>query len=150
MRVRPVDYSRFGETLNRIRCPVPNAEPYYDAMSDGLVWSDETALIEKLKLDSDFEWHLISALRPVWHHRARLICGESSDYQPQWIQAKCTFPDWIGFLPERTGPDDDLAALFVAKSRVFARQMERCPEALERLMRWRKIAKQREEDWNSK
>ena len=145
MRVRPVDYSRFGETLNRIRFPDPNAEPNYDAMSDGLIWSDESALIKRQNFDLEVEWHLISALRPVWHHRARLICGESSDYEPQWIQANSAFPNWIGFLPERTGTDDDHAALFVAKSKVFAHQLERCPEALDRLERWRKIAKQREE-----
>jgi hypothetical protein len=94
--------------------------PFYDAMSDGLVWPDETP---------PRDYDVLSITRFLWHHRARLIQGlTTSRYQTQWDEGLRLFPEWIGFHPSRTSPNPQLAWLFESKSKSFGRSLQACPE----------------------
>lgn len=86
-----------------VRHAAPDAEVFYDMLSDGLVWSDE--------LPQEFlrDIHLV---RPVLRHRTCIILGEPSHYEPWWNEAKRLFPDWVGFLAARAVPSEALRKLY--------------------------------------
>ena len=83
--------------LNGIITPNPDAELSYCLLAAAVHWSDE-APIELVGV------HVIHGLRPVFHHRTRMMLGEDSGHRDIWRFAQTLFPAWIGFAPERCNP----------------------------------------------
>lgn len=82
--------------LNAICEPDPTATPFYEIMSDALVWSDE----KHPSLTSE----IIFALRQLWHFRTRCILQNERIENKVVERCAALFPNWIGFLPERWIP----------------------------------------------
>jgi hypothetical protein len=78
-----------------------DAQPGYDMMSDGLIWTDEIPFPDGRILFVIPNW---SVIRYVFHNRTRLILGEpvNADYRQICEEAKRRFPKWPGFAPERS------------------------------------------------
>jgi hypothetical protein len=91
--------------LDGIRTP-GSREPFVDAMSDALVWPDET--------DSSTPMEVIWALRFVRHYRTGLILGEARPHAEFWQLARELFPHWVGFLPSRCELSPRLAEIYHA------------------------------------
>lgn len=84
------------------------AQPFYELLSDGLVWPDEAPADRPAQ-----DWWEVRAL---WHHRAGLILDQPSpDSFPEfWEIGLRLFPDWPGFLPQRRAPSNELKSLIQA------------------------------------
>ncbi len=69
----PISLHSLAPVMRDVRHAVENSKPFYDMLSDALVWSDE--------LPPTFvrEFHL---LRPVLRHRTSLILVERSEFEP--------------------------------------------------------------------
>jgi hypothetical protein len=74
--------------------PDPQARPRYDMLSDAVVWLDE---------GPDLPPNLNAwCLRQLWRCRTCKIIGIPVEHEALWDRAKELFPEWIGFLPERS------------------------------------------------
>jgi hypothetical protein len=94
----------------------PNAVPFFDLMSGGLVWSDERQANVRA----------VWALRPLWMYRTSVLLGvPDTRHSALWQEAQRIVPDWIGFHPARCTPSPELAALAVKLSREGAREVNR-------------------------
>ncbi len=68
------------------------ARPWFDYMSGGVVWTDETRT----------SGSLLDAIRPLFYHRSVLIMESAdSEWADYWLTAKTLVPNWIGFHPSR-------------------------------------------------
>src|SRR5215813_628912 len=79
----------------------PSSEPFYDMMSDALVWEDEM-------LFAGLSAEQMGCLRTIFRYRTSLIVGSPDQrFQQLWklLTAKC--PQWIGFSPSRCTPSDE-------------------------------------------
>jgi hypothetical protein len=78
------------------------ARPFYEYMSGGLVWTDETHA----------SGEIINALRMLFRCRTQLLlrttCNEWADY---WNAAHEIVPKWVGFHPSRCTPSEKLCRL---------------------------------------
>jgi len=73
----------------------PKSQLMFSLISDAIYWTDE--LPECLKK------HEEDALRFILNYRTKIICGiEDDTIKPLWTRATQAFPEWIGFLEERT------------------------------------------------
>ena len=82
------------------------AELCYNEFAGAIFWDDEVPFGE---LSLEAQNGLTSALG----YRTSLAIGKpEAEFLPYWEVAKITFPDWIGFLPERTNPDSEILELF--------------------------------------
>jgi hypothetical protein len=70
--------------------PDPQARPQYDGLADAVVWIDEGAPVPM-----NLMWCL-------WRCRTCKIIGVPIEHEALWNRAMELFPEWIGFLPERT------------------------------------------------
>jgi hypothetical protein len=102
------------------------AKPYYEVLSDALVWRDE--LPESRVLSTIKNWQV---LRLVLHVRTKLIRGEPIErYEKDlWDEARILFPEWPGFAPWRSSPD--LRGLLVELSADSRRELEEFERELE-------------------
>lgn len=91
------------------------SDPFYDMMSDALVWRDEVPLSAGSPPTCDTD--PLDVLRYVWHHRTRLILQQPSPYGETWDRVKSLAPNWIGFGASRCTPCDALARRFEQLSR---------------------------------
>jgi hypothetical protein len=84
----------------------------YELLSGSLVWSDEIPTDVWLRN----EW-----LRYVLNYRTGLIIGDPDPtLAVVWREAVGYFPNWIGFLPERTSYDSKLTEFYhKERSRLF-------------------------------
>ena len=81
-----------AELLNSIDRSRWFARPFYEYLSGGLVWNDET----------DVSFDATNVLRPLFRHRSILILGEDDDtWSEYWHIAKELIPNWIGFRSSR-------------------------------------------------
>jgi hypothetical protein len=104
--------------LNQLR-PNPDAEPFYDWLSGGLLWTDEIPDMSKVSPP------VFAALRGVLWYRTALIFGEPKNQdkalssqmealfgsfsaeakanhnEALWLKGQQLFPDWPGFAPAR-------------------------------------------------
>ena len=88
--------------LNDLSSPSPTATVFYEAMSGGLVWTDE-------KIRDVPSEVVIWALRPLWTYRSSIICGApEAKWQDYWNACPVLFPKWIGFRPERMRSSHEL------------------------------------------
>ncbi|MCW5768992.1 MAG: hypothetical protein KIT19_09930 [Phycisphaeraceae bacterium] len=83
----------------------PDAEPQYCILSDAVVWIDEAPFYDV----KPSKWWYI---RLVWDCRTKLVLGREIDQPEVWAAAHRCFPEWIGFMPERCEPTDELRALY--------------------------------------
>jgi hypothetical protein len=86
----------YADHLNRIRWPRFGL-PFYDLMSGGLVWTDETRhLFERTPTET------IWALRALWAYRTSLMLGNPrEELAAYWRFGLSRFPRWVGFRPAR-------------------------------------------------
>jgi hypothetical protein len=94
-----------AEHLNAINAPQASPTIFYDMLSGGLVWSDET--------DKSTPTKVIWALRPIFAYRTGLILDRPRDeFKGHWEHAMSLFPKWVGFQTERRQPTPELLAIF--------------------------------------
>lgn len=80
--------------LNSIRRPRLFRKVFYELMSGGLVWTDET--------HGSTPREVKNSLRIIFAYRTSLLLGEPRDeFKPYWDQSLELFPRWVGFRPER-------------------------------------------------
>lgn len=104
MNTAPRDYSEplsalreHAEHLNSIRRPKLFRKVFYELMSGGLVWTDETRASTPREVKN--------SLRLVFAYRTSLMLGEPrEEFKHVWDQCLELFPRWVGFRPERRGP----------------------------------------------
>jgi len=99
-----------------LHTPSPGAQPTYDMITDSLVWSDELP---------DAQPNLWWAIRPVLHHRTCIILQRASTAGSWWNRAIELFPEWVGFLPTRQTPTEDLRALYLSAVKIAEESMDR-------------------------
>jgi len=74
-------------------------------MSASIIWRDELPPPEKRGLAH--AW----GLRPTFGYRASLILGKPDrSLEEYWTLGERLFPDWVGFRPERSAPDPEIAS----------------------------------------
>ncbi|MBX3318149.1 MAG: hypothetical protein KF902_14930 [Phycisphaeraceae bacterium] len=88
--------------------PQQGCEPRYCVLSDAVAWLDEAPFDR----EEEFATCGITNVRLLWHHRTRLVLGQESRAAELWEVALREFPTWIGFMPERCEPTDELRALY--------------------------------------
>lgn len=98
------DIQRIAKYFRPLKVAAPDAAPFYDMLSDAIVWRDE------LPPDGSSEkWWQI---RLVLNHRTCLLLSRPSDFEHLWIAAKGSFPEWIGFAHERCAPTEVLRTIY--------------------------------------
>lgn len=113
---------QYAGRLNRIDAPSPEATPFYEIMSGGLVWSDEKI--------SDIPSEAIWALRPLFAYRASLILGEPEEkWRSYWNECRTLFPRWIGFHPDRQRQAPELVICLKKEKANMLRELEAGLEA---------------------
>lgn len=94
-----------AEHLNAISSPGWPPKIFYEIMSGGLVWSDETTS----KTPTEVIW----ALRPIFAYRTSLMLGKPrEELQPMWNLGLSRFPKWVGFRPDRRQATPELLLLY--------------------------------------
>lgn len=89
--------------LDSINTPAPAAKVFYEIMSGGLVWSDET---NRGSTPVKVVWEL----RKLWAYRTQLILNDGEPDDEFWDRCLELFPNWVGFLPARRKPTPELLA----------------------------------------
>lgn len=92
------------------------SRPFYEIMSDALVWRNETTASTPTRL--------VGALRPLFHHRTGLILGEQWRFAEEWQLGLRLFPHWVGFHPSRCRPSRRLAEIYRASKADFQRDLD--------------------------
>jgi hypothetical protein len=96
----------------------PTADIFYEAMTGGLVWTDETICLKGATVEE------IGCLRILWRYRTSLILqNPDSHCEALWNQARRDYPEWIGFDSARCTPDEELVALYEKQSKKTARAL---------------------------
>lgn len=109
----------FAPSLNKISEPDPTATVFYEIMSGGLVWTDETV--------GGLPTKVIWALRPLYAFRTSLIVGAPSEkWRPYWETCVAIFPKWIGFREERSHATPELLRI-LSKGK---KTLDRCLKTL--------------------
>lgn len=111
-----------AQLLNSINRPKWFARPFYEYLSGGLVWTDET----------DVSFESINVLRPLFNHRSVLILGKNNDtWAAYWRIAHELFPKWIGFRPSRCESTPQLRKLIRAGRLKMHRECRQLEEDME-------------------
>lgn len=97
------DIQRIAKYFRAIRVPAGDAAPFYDMLSDAIVWSDE------LPGGSSEKWWQI---RLVLNHRTCLLLSRPSAHGHLWEAAQKSFPEWVGFSDSRCRPTEDIRKLY--------------------------------------
>src|SRR6266852_1600062 len=85
--------TQYAEHLNAINTPAKSPRIFYEIMSGGLVWTDET--------DQTTPVEVIWTIRFLVAYRTGLILNKPRDeFNPIWEHALSLFPQWVGFRPE--------------------------------------------------
>jgi hypothetical protein len=94
----------------------PTATPFYEAMSDGLIWTDE-----KIHDLSEAE---LGCLRCIFRVRTSMPM-ETPDlrFEVLWAEVLKKCPQWIGFTPSRIAPSETLKALYAQSKKRWNRQL---------------------------
>lgn len=80
--------------LNSINRKRMFSKVFYEVMSGGLVWTDETK--------SNTPTDAIQALRFLFAYRTSVMVGNPrEELKRMWDESQLLFPDWIGFRSER-------------------------------------------------
>jgi len=99
--------SEFSDHLNSIRWP-RFGHPFYDILSGGLVWPDETR-----QLFRPTPPHVIGALRTLWAYRTSLMLNKPRQELAEfWQYGLEHFPRWVGFHPDRRQPTPALLKIY--------------------------------------
>jgi hypothetical protein len=78
-----------------------SAKPFYDMMSGAVVWAGEVV--------SGLTTGQLGCLRSLFRCRTNLILNEpDKKFDGIWEAFQEACPNWIGFLPERSGRDEQL------------------------------------------
>src|SRR5688572_22563923 len=86
----------YADHLNRIRWR-RFGFPFYDLMSGGLVWTDETRHLLR-RTPTEVIW----ALRALWAYRTSLMLDNPREELAEyWRFGLSRFPRWVGFRPAR-------------------------------------------------
>jgi hypothetical protein len=94
-----------AEHLNAIGEPQASPTIFYDILSGGLVWSDETV--------KSTPTQVIWTLRRIFAYRTGLILDRPRDeFKGYWKHAISLFPKWVGFRTERRQPTPELLAIY--------------------------------------
>ncbi len=112
------DIRRIAKYFRRRSVAATDAAPFYEMLSDAIVWTDE------LPHSSSEHW---SEIRLVLNHRTSVMLSRPSKYEHLWLAAKESFPEWVGFLPERSAPTEAVRKLYVDG---FARMQREFDELL--------------------
>jgi len=81
------------------------ARPFYEYMSGGLIWTDET----------NVSGEMLDALRLLFHCRTQLIMqSPQKEWAEYWAAAHKIAPNWVGFHANRCAPTEKLRKLVLA------------------------------------
>jgi hypothetical protein len=108
---------QYAGHLNSIRWRRWFARPFYEVMSDAIVWTGETNKVTPVRL--------IWALRPVFHYRTGLILGEQRRFPDEWQLGLKLFPRWVGFHPSHCRPSPRLAEIYRVGKAALQRDLEK-------------------------
>src|SRR5688572_13853330 len=88
------ELAKYADHLNGIRRPRWFARPFYEIMSGALIWTDERTRQTPVEV--------VWALRFLWAYRTSLMLNEPrEEIGEYWQFGVSTFPEWVGFRPER-------------------------------------------------
>jgi hypothetical protein len=97
----------YADHLNGIHWP-RSGFPFYDVMSGGLVWTDETRRFFR-RTPTEVIW----ALRALWAYRTSLMLNEPrEELAGFWQYGLARFPRWVGFRPQRRKPTPKLLEIY--------------------------------------
>ena len=106
-----------AKRLDSIDTPSPDATPFYEIMSGGIVWSDEKI--------TDVPSEVVWALRPLFAYRASLIVGAPEEkWRAYWAECQKLFPRWIGFRADRQRQAPELVVLLKKGEAAMLRDLE--------------------------
>jgi len=95
----------YAAHLNCIRKPKLFKKVFYELMSGGLVWTDETR--------PGTPWEVTNSLRLIVAYRTSLMIDEPRDeFKGIWKESLQLFPDWIGFREDRREPIPKLMDIY--------------------------------------
>lgn len=83
----------------------PGTEPLFCILSGAVVWPDEAPFCDV----KPSKWWYI---RHVWGCRTQLVMGQEVGQPDVWAAARRCFPEWIGFMPERSEPTAELREIY--------------------------------------
>jgi hypothetical protein len=99
----PADLEAAAPAFRLVSRPDPRARPRYDLLADAVVWPDEFPLLPP---------RLSGCVRLLWRSRTCRLIGAPIEHEEWWKRGMELFPEWIGFLPERTTPSAALAGIY--------------------------------------
>ena len=99
------ELTHYARQLSALSTPSSSDNVFYDIMSDGLAWRDET--------DDTTPVRVVWALRFIIAYRTSLMLDRPrTDLADVWNHACSQFPDWVGFRPERRQPTPQLIEVY--------------------------------------
>jgi len=97
--------TEYADHLNTINKAHWFPRVFYEVMSGGLVWSDET--------NAETPTEVIWALRFLVAYRTGLMLNQPKPkFQVYWDHGLSMFPRWIGFRPNRWTPTNKLLNIY--------------------------------------
>ena len=110
-----------ADHLNQIDSPGESPRVFYEFLSGGLVWTDETTKATPIEVIWD--------LRFLVAYRTGLILAKPRDeFKLLWDHSQSLFPRWVGFRPERSQPTPELLDIY-RRGRI---SLEKCLRDMER------------------
>jgi len=95
-----------------------NAEFGYHGLADAVYWDDE--IPNDLSEDAD------NGLRFILRYRTTVLLGEpDAQWARFWEKGKASFPDWIGFSPDRIAPNDAISEFYKESAGVFSDDIDK-------------------------
>ena len=90
--------------------PTADAQPFFDLLSGGIVWTDERPTFPTSAEE-------LGAVRALWSYRTSLYMGTPREaFAGLWWLARSVAPRWPGFLPERLQPAEEIRQLVPRKA----------------------------------
>ena len=90
---------QFISAMNHQKCN-PKAQCSFEMFAGGLVWEDESSVINMQTPSSDIRY-----FRILIAYRSSLIMGdERYEFRSIWQELHQAFPHWLFFLPQRRSP----------------------------------------------
>ena len=94
-----------ADHLNAICRPGFRAQVFYELMTGGLMWRDET--------NSKTPGEVVNSLRLIIAYRTSLMLDEPrTEFSELWDEGLYLFPKWIGFRLDRRTPSPKLMEIY--------------------------------------
>lgn len=113
-------FEKYAQLLNSLPFS-DKAHPFYEIMSDALMWDDEKANLPI----SELGW-----FRAALAYRSSVILAQPrTEFEPIWNSLKRIAPKWPGFRPERCTPSLELVDILNRQRKILKRELDRLDAA---------------------